>query len=259
MFGLFKKKKYNSVVKLFKVVDLETASGFDNRTFISGLLKFIDDLKIGSPTNYDLMGPYPKEGWTTKNGFLRALERKEFRDVIYLYIGNENFSVKFSNWLPNYTTPPPKGVIDFDIEVASEIVSINNLTNALKLLTNKLEFDYGYGFVSDKLLGLSESNAKVRWYGISSKTDPNEMKWAKESIKVEEGKIKNLFNMNFLSKKYHKKIIESISSLKPGSIEPFDNKLDLWTIDSEELEKYQKDFADFIILTKSQSLADTST
>src|SRR6185369_9821164 len=147
MFGLFRKKKYNSVVKFFKVVDHDIANNFDNKTFISDLFQFIDNLKIGTPAHYDLMGPYPKEGWTTKNGFLRALERKKFSDVIYLYIGGENFSIQFTNWLPNFTTPPPKDVIDLHIEIVSEMVPIGNLIDASKEISNKIGFDYGYGFV----------------------------------------------------------------------------------------------------------------
>jgi hypothetical protein len=257
MFGLFKKKKYNSVVKYFKVVDQDTATNFDNKAFIYDLLQFIDELKIGIPTNYNLMGPYPKEGWTDKNKFLRALERKKFKDVFYLYMEGENFTIVFTNSLPNFETPPSKGIIDLDIEVVSDKVPIMNLINSTKKLSDKLQFDYGYGFVSDKLLGRSESTWKVRWYGSTSRPDPNGMKWAKESIRIDEGKIKDLFSFNFLSKKHHMKILEAISPFGTNSVMPFDNNLDLWTIEAKDLEKYRKDFSDYIILDRNHVTADT--
>ena len=203
------------------------------------------------------MGPYPKEGWTTKNGFLHALERKKFKDVFYFCLGNENFIISFSNSLPNFTTPQSKGIIDLDIAIISEKVPIINLIESIKPLLSKIEFDYGYGFVTEKPLGYSESNAKIRWYGVTSKPDPIEMKWAKESIKIDEGKIKHLYNFNLLSKKHHQNIIETISSLSANSISNFDNNLTLWTVDAQDKEKYRKDLSDHLIL---QSLTiDTST
>lgn len=257
MFGLFKRKKINSVVKYFKVVDLNTATSFDNKTFILDLLHFIDSLQIGSPTHYDLMGPYPKEGWTTKNGFLKALERKDFKNVVYLYISGDNFILRFTNWLPNFSAPPNKDTIDLCIEVDSEMLTLSNLIVSTKQLTDKIEFDYGYGFISNKSLGLSESNAKERWYGITSKSDPNETKWAHESVRIDEGKIKSLFSLNFLSKKYHTKILKTITQLNPDSIKSFDSNLDIWAIEAKDLEKYRNDFSDYIILNNTQLTAGT--
>ena len=77
MLSLFKKNKNNSILKLFRVVTVDEAGNFDTKHFIDAVLAALQNSFGVTPSDYYITGPYPGNGWKTKQGFLKGLDKKQ--------------------------------------------------------------------------------------------------------------------------------------------------------------------------------------
>ena len=70
----------NRLLKLYKAVSQSEAESYDTKSLIYFLLTKFDKLHLNLNDFY-ITGPYPKDGWKTKKGFLNGLNKKEFKSV----------------------------------------------------------------------------------------------------------------------------------------------------------------------------------
>ena len=128
---MFKKRKYNTILKIYRSVTLDEARTFDTEKLINVVLA---NLFCSEPTNYYITGPYPNNGWITKNGFLKAVQKKNYKDICQLSISSEKIHFSFTNWLLNDIKPQMKGYQDIEFYASNDIYDLYDFSDMEKFI-----------------------------------------------------------------------------------------------------------------------------
>jgi len=161
----FKKRKYNTILKIYRTVTLDEARTFDVEKFINVVLA---NLFCNEPTNYYITGPYPDNGWITKNGFLRAVRKKNYKDICHLLISNEKIHFSFTNWLLNHTKPKMKGSQEIIFYASDDIYDFSDMEKLVKILHEIFPLEYGVIFsLQDNYDPGTESKIKKGFFSVT--------------------------------------------------------------------------------------------
>ena len=193
MLSLFKKNKNNSILKLFRVVTVDEAGNFDTKHFIDAVLAALQNSFGVTPLDYYITGPYPGNGWKTKQGFLKGLDKNNYQDVCHLLLSSDTYCFSFENWSLNEIQPKPidNQILIFNIK--EEIADLEKLENFAFKLYEVFPFQYGY------LLKLPENYSPVT---EKKKNDSSinkiDIAWTKGLSQIADGVTRDIYPVNFI-------------------------------------------------------------
>jgi hypothetical protein len=232
-----KEKGKNRLLKLYKVVSQKQAEAFETKRLIEFILFEVDKYPIKLDTFY-VTGPYLNSGWKTKNGFLKGLKKKHYKNIHHLILADsENkFYLSFSNFSHNRTIEVDSDSIDFNMMIDENILSEKELVLFGERVYPYLNFEYGYIFKQSKRLSIDEGKINNGLFGISESKSTKYNKWSTYNSAINHGYLRNLYQFNFLSKLHIeneplKSVIKSMGKLEDKA------EYYLWTLSILELEK----------------------
>lgn len=223
---------------MFRVVTKEQAFGYDTKLLINTILNILGDNFKTDPTNYYITGPYPDEGWKTKNGFLKAVERKQFKNICHLILSTELYSFSFQNWLLNDIKPKDKDYQAIEFSINEQLCDYEKMEHIYKELTNVFPPNYAVIFkLPTNYMPSTESKIKDGLFSYSVVTNPKENIWRHYMDKVDGAILKDIYPISFINESVlnsdsfqHNIVSENIGILHQG-----DNGLRKWTLNTEEI------------------------
>lgn len=223
---------------MFRVVTKEQAFGYDTKLLINTILNILGDNFKTDPTNYYITGPYPDEGWKTKNGFLKAVERKQFKNICHLILSTELYSFSFQNWLLNDTKPKDKDYQAIEFSINEKLCDYEKMENIYKELTTVFPPNYAVIFkLPTNYMPSTESKIKGGLFSYSVATNPKEHIWRQYIDKVDGAILKDIYPISFINESVlnsesfqHNIVSENIGTLHQG-----DHGLRKWTLNTEEI------------------------
>jgi hypothetical protein len=254
MFTLFKKKREdNTILKMFRVVTKEQAFGFDTKLLINTILKLLADNFKTEPTNYYITGPYPDKGWITKNGFLKAVERKQYKNICHLILSTDFYYFSFQNWLLNDIKPKDKDYQAIEFSINEKLCDYKKMEHIYKGLTTVFPPNYAIIFkLPTNYMPSTESKIKDGLFIYSVAKNPKEKIWRQYIDKVDGAILKDIYPISFINKSvlnsdsFKRNIIsENIGILSQG-----ENGLSKWTLNANEIAKAKEKLNDSELLPK---------
>ncbi|MGN6492797.1 MAG: hypothetical protein ACTHLE_12430 [Agriterribacter sp.] len=216
----------------------EQAFDFDTKLLIDIVLKLLtDNFKI-DPTNYYITGPYPDEGWKTKKGFLKAVERKHYKNICHLIVSTDIYSFSFQNWLLNDIKPKDKDYQVIVFSIKEKLCDYAQMEHVFKELTSVFPPNYAIVFkLPTNYMPSTESKIKDGLFSYSVAKNPKEDIWRQYIDKVDGAVLKGIYPTNFIndsvfkSESFQKKIV----SQNIGTVYQSDRGLHKWTLDADEI------------------------
>lgn len=223
---------------MFRVVTKEQAFDFDTKLLIDAVLKLLADNFKTDPTNYYITGPYPDEGWKTKNGFLKAIERKHYKNICHLILSTDFYSFSFQNWMLNDIKPKDKDYQAIEFSINEKLCGSEQMEHVYKELTTVFPPNYAIVFKLPKnYMPSTESKIKDGLFSYSVAENPKEKIWRQYIDKVDGAVLKDIYPTSFIndsvfnSETFQKKIV----SKNIGTIYQSDIGLYKWTLDAKEI------------------------
>lgn len=195
-------KKYdnNTVLKIYRIVTKEQAASFETNLLINSVLITLNDFFQSFPTDYFITGPYPDKGWKTKDGFLKAVEKKQYRNICHLILSTENYYFSFENWLLNDKEPKEIGYQSIEFSISENYCDFLKMETFYKKIVTFFPPDYGYIFkLPTNYLPTSESKIKKGFLGTSVSINSSAIKWSENIIRVNKAFLKDIYPINFLN------------------------------------------------------------
>ena len=236
--SLLKKNKGNNrLLKLYKSLSQTEAEAYDTKNFIEFLLIDFEKLNL-SLNSFYITGPYPNNGWKTKKGFLKGLNKRNYKNIHHLMISDseKRMFLDFQNWSHNRTVEVESDSIVFELMVDENLMTNEELVSLGKRLYQVFNFEYGYIFTQSKKFSISEGKIKKGLFSYSVSQNPSYEKWSKYESATKFGFIRTVYELNFLSLKHLEK--EEINEVVKNT-----GKLDhqvgfsVWTLTANEVEK----------------------
>lgn len=253
MFNLIKKSGSNIVLELCRVVTPDQAISFNNRDFIDSALHSLNNLFGSYPSDYYITGPYPDEGWKTRNGFQKAIEKNQYRDICHLLLSTSTYNFSFDNWSLNKKTSKEKDSQTILLSVSEKHCDFSLMEKFFESIMKVFPPDYGYiRNQTDNIFPGSETKIRRSFFSTSVSTSPRDMEWQRKKIEVDKGLLKDIYPINFINNivftnnEFQTRIVMS----KTGFISPLNNYLYKWTLTNKEILKSKS------ILQKSGMLFD---
>ena len=135
------------VIKLYKIITQSEADNFNN-SFIEKLLCELNSFSVAEThqqLNYIEIN-YSSKNWKSLSSFLKYLETKKNKEIVYLDTSNSSINITYSNYLLNQTKREDVGYIEIIITIPLENFSEKSLVLLIKNIYDLLEIDYGYSF-----------------------------------------------------------------------------------------------------------------
>jgi hypothetical protein len=240
MFSFAKSNKEYDVLKLFKVVDLETAKQFQTKECINVLLSFLNKHYNMHPNVFDLN--YGNKVWNSFKKFEESIVKISDESIVslsgYYTLSKSRFS--FTNNILNL-----KGValsyINITLVIDKSFLNSDIIINLVKKMNNISEFDYGYGFrISDDYDFDTEKKYKKSLFGnsISICITDEDINSEKRKIDFKDGYIKKIYSLNFLNALQLKssKIKDNVEK-KIGVLSELNDKLFQWSLNDDDLDE----------------------
>jgi len=215
----------SQVIKLYKIIQQNEAGNFNNK-FIEKLLCQLNSFSVSEThqqLNYIEIN-YSSKNWKSLSSFLKYLETKKNKEIVYLHSLNSSINITYSNYLLNQTKREDVGYIEIIITIPQEKFSENSLILLVKNIYDLLEIDYGYSFIleenQDILTEIIEKrhNFIKRIFLNQTKVGiENLEKWNERKLKlleVKKGIIPKTYAFNFWNKAQWGKI-ENQENFKP--------------------------------------------
>ena len=231
----------------------EQAFSFDTKLLIDTILNLLaSDFKI-DPANYYITGPYPDEGWKSKNGFLKAVERKQYKNICNLILSSELYSFSFQNWLLNDIKPKDKDYQAIEFSINEKLCDYEKMEHIYKELTTIFPPNYAIIFkLPTNYLPSTESKIKDGLFSYTVAKNPKENIWRQYIDKVDGAVLKDIYPTSFIndsvfnSESFQKKIV----SKNIGTVYQSDRGLHKWTLDAEEIVTAKEILKDCDLLPK---------
>ena len=239
---------------MFRVVTAEQAFGFDTKLLIETALNFLGDNFKTEPTNYYITGPYPDQGWKTKNGFLKAVERKHHKNICHLILSTDFYSFSFQNWLLNDIKPKYKDYQAIEFSINEKLCDYEKMEHIYKELTTVFPPNYAVIFkLPTNYMPSTESKIKDGLFSYSVAKNPKENIWRQYIDKVDEAVLKDIYPINFINDAVlnSEALQKNIVSKNIGSLVQNKNGLCKWTLDSNEIEIAKEKLANSDLLAKA--------
>jgi hypothetical protein len=254
MFTLFRKTRdNNTILKMFRVVTKEQAFDFDTKLLIDIVLKLLTDNFKTDPTNYYITGPYPDEGWKTKNGFLKAVERKKYQNICHLILSTDSYSFSFQNWLLNDIKPKDKDYQAIEFSINEKLCDYEKMEHIYNGITTVFPPDYAVIFkLPTNYMPSTESKIKDGLFGYSVAKNPKENIWRQYIDKVDGAVLKDIYPINFINDSVlnSDSFKQNIVSENIGTLHQGDNGLSKWTLKAEEIVMAKEKLKDCELLSK---------
>lgn len=223
---------------MFRVVTKEQAFGFDAKLLIDATLKLLGDNFKTDPTNYYITGPYPDEGWKTKNGFLKAVERKHYKNICHLILSTDFYSFSFQNWLLNDIKPKDKDYQAIEFSINEKLCDYEKMERIYKELATVFPPNYAVIFkLPTNYMPSTESKIKDGLFSYSVAKNPKENIWRQHLDKVDGAVLKDIYPINYINESVlnSDSFKQSIVSRNIGTLRPSDIGLYKWELNTEEI------------------------
>lgn len=238
---------------MFRVVTKEQAFGFDTRLLIETILSLLADNFKADPTNYYITDPYPDEGWKTKNGFLKAVERKHYKNICHLIFSTDFYSFSFQNWLLNDIKPKDKDYQAIEFSINEKLCDYEKIELIYKELTAIFPPNYAIVFkLPTNYMPSTESKIKDGIFSYSVTKNPNENIWRRYIDKVDRAILKDIYPISFINDSVFNSdtFQKSIVSKNIGTLHQRDKGLHKWTLKPEETVTAKEKLKDCDLLPK---------
>lgn len=240
---------------MFRVVTKEQAFAFDTKLLIDTILKLLTDNFTMAPTNYYITGPYPDEGWKTKKRFLKAVERKQYKNICRLIISTNTdvYSFSFQNWLLDDIKPKDKDYQAIEFSINEKLCGYEKMEHIYDELTTVFTPDYAVVFkLPTNYLSSTESKIKDGLFGYSLVTNPKEIIWRQYIDKVDGAILKDVYPINFINESVLNSVTfqRNIVSEKIGTLHQGNKVLCKWTLNAEEITIAKEKLRDCELLPK---------
>ena len=215
----------SQVIKLYKIIQQNEADNFNNK-FIEKLLCELNSFSV-SETHHQLNYieiNYSSKNWKSSSSFLKYLETKKNKEIVYLHTLNSSISITYSNYLLNQTKREDVGYIEIIIAIAQEKFSEKSLIFLVKNIYDLLEIDYGYSFrleenqdILTEIIEEKHNFIKRIFFNQTKLGIENLEKWNVRKLKlleVKKGIIPKIYAFNFWNKTQWGKI-ENKENFKP--------------------------------------------
>lgn len=202
MFFLKKPKKEYEILKLYKVVDLETAKKIQTHAIINLILEFLESKYEMLPINIDLN--YGKKEWFDLNKFKQGYSKFPNDTIYYLtvYFGSSNSMFSFENNILNFTNKL-ESYINITIALDKQFFHSETTYQFIRELNHISEFDYGYGLrLNEDFDFYSERKYKKSLFGmsISSSITEEDIELEKRKINFKNGYFHEVYPFNIFNK-----------------------------------------------------------
>jgi len=238
---------------MFRVVVKEQAFSFDTKLLIDTILDILSDKFKTLPTDYFITGPYPDEGWKTKNGFLKAVERKQFKNICHLILSTGLYSFSFENWLLNDAKPKDRDYQAIEFSINEKICDPEKMEDIYRELAIVFEANYAIIFqLPTNYMPSTESKIKGGFFNYSVAKNPKENIWRQYIDKVDKALIKDIYPINFINDSVlnSDSFQRSIVSKNIGKLDRSGNGLYKWILSREEIVMAKEKLADTNLLPK---------
>ncbi|WP_025743068.1 hypothetical protein [Aquimarina pacifica] len=188
---------------------------------------------IDKPTSLSFAYNYGRKVWKTKEGFLKAINSLENKDVVNIMAYfNDNRSENYfiiNNPIMNLEHPPNLSSISLEIIIDKKYFDKTLVNQLIHNMNDVYSFDYGYINDYRKKQKESKNNSVL------------EQKWIFHSMGVKEGYIKNVYEYNILNNtQIDQPIIKELIKENIGGIVKLNDQLTIWRLDKSELKVAQK-------------------
>ena len=223
---------------MFRVVTKEQAFSFDTKLLIDTTLNLLGDNFKTDPTNYYITGPYPDDGWKTKKGFRKAVERKHYKNICHLILSTDFYSFSFQNWLLNDIKPKDKDYQAIEFSINEKFCDYEKMEHIYNELTNIFPPNHAVIFkLPTNYMPSTESKIKDGLFSYSVAKNPKENIWRQYIDKVDGAVLKDIYPISFIndsvfnSDSFQKNIV----SKNIGRLLQSDKGLHKWTLNAEEI------------------------
>jgi hypothetical protein len=199
----FKKpKKEYEILKLYKVVDFETAKKFQTHAIINLILEFLESNYEMLPITIDLN--YGKKEWFDLKRFKQGYSKFPSDKTCYLtvYFGSSSSMFSFSNDILN-SNNKKESYINITLALDKQFFHSESTHQFVKNLNHISEFDYGYGLrLNEDFDFNSERKYKKSLFGlsISSSITEEDIELEKRKINFKNGYFQKVYPFNIFNK-----------------------------------------------------------
>lgn len=218
---------------------VDEARNFDTKHFIHTVLDELPKSFGISPSDYYITGPYPDNGWKTKQGFLRGLEKNNYQDVCHLLLSSDDCCLSFENWSLNEIQPKPIDNQTLIFNIKEEIGNLEKLENFAIKLHKVFPFQYGYSLtLPENYIPVTERKKN------KSSINKTDIDWTKNISQISDGVIKNIYPVNFIQEQLVKNAVfkELVIDTGLGTITKTDIGLFKWQLLEQEMKKAKEAF-----------------
>lgn len=201
----------SQVIKLYKIIQQNEADNF-NKKFFEKLLCELNSFSLSEThqqLNYIEIN-YSSKNWKSLSSFLKYLETKKNKEIVYLHTLNSSINITYSNYLLNQTKGEDVGYIEIIIIIPQEKFSENSLILLVKNIYDLLEIDYGYSFrleenqdILTEIIEKKHNFIKRIFFNQTKVGIENIEKWNERKLKlleVKKGIIPKTYAFNFWNK-----------------------------------------------------------
>ena len=197
-----KPKNEYEILKLYKVVDLETAKKFQTRDSIYLILEFLEFNYKMLPINFDLN--YGKKEWKNLKKFTEGFSKNDNDSTFNLtiYFASSKSVLSFSNDILN-SKDKLVSYINITIALDKQFLHSETTLQFIKELNHFSEFDYGYGLRLNEDFDFdSEQKLKKSSFGfsISTTVTKEDIELEKRKIDFKNGYVQKVYPLNILNK-----------------------------------------------------------
>jgi len=237
MFSFKRDKEQYDVLKVFKVVDLETAKSFETKKSIDICLKFLKD-NYSIPTIFDLN--YGHREWHSFQNFEKGISKFDDEKIVDFssFCSPSKSMVSFSNGLLNDPSPA-LSYINITIAIKKSYLNADLFINLLKGLHEFFEFDYAYGLtLSEDYEFGSEKKIKKSFFGlsVSISVTKEDIDLEKKKIEFKNGYVGKIYPFNVLNKpQLESTLVNQNIENGIGILSDFNQNLILWRLNENDL------------------------
>ncbi len=198
----FKKpKKEYEILKLYKVVDLETAKKFQTHAIINLILEFLESNYEMLPITIDLN--YGKKEWFDLKKFKQGYSKFPSDKTCYLtvYFGSSSSMFSFKNNILNIDKK--ESYINITLALDKQFLHSETTLQFIRELNHFSEFDYGYGLRLNEDFDFdSEQKLKKSLFGfsISTTVTKEDIELEKRKIDFKNGYVQKVYPLNIFNK-----------------------------------------------------------
>jgi hypothetical protein len=259
LFGIGRKKKLYTVIKLFRIVNIEEAKKLELKEIITCCLDFIFLTNSLYPDNYVIN--FGKKSWKTNKGFLAALSNIKAEDLTLLtaYFSNNRSCLDFRNSIVNIipSAIPEKAMVDIQISILSSSIVLDQMILFFNKMQECFSYDYGYALELDENYDFNkERKIKKGLFSQITAVERIDSIWRFHGVGILYGFVKNIYPLNILNiSQINQPIINKCIQEKIGKFEWLGENLGLWILNDIELNKVRAYFQESkYVIASSNSL-----